>query len=98
MNVKIMIIALSISVVSGMAHADYTKKWCQGEISNQCPIQPHVPCIQDGGPTDVQKATTLCTVHSSNGQEVLKFTVETVSSQGGNKCGYTVYQVTCLTK
>jgi|GEM_PF-6941442 len=90
---KFLILMLAIS--SSTAIADYKKQWCVGEDGNKCPVKPAYACPQDGGPGDQAVARSVCTITTPDGQKVLNFRVETMSSEGGNKCGYTVYQATC---
>lgn len=94
---KILLVSIFMVSFAGLAHADYTGKWCVGEDANKCPATPKYGCPQDGGPGDVAVAKPICTVHTSNGDQVYNYRIKVLSSEGGGKCGYTVYEVTCLT-
>ncbi|WP_150653117.1 hypothetical protein [Pseudomonas fluorescens] len=96
MNKFIMLSALAI-IFSSAATADYKKQWCVGEDANKCPAKPVYPCPQDGGPGDKAVAKSICTINTATGEKILDHRIEVISTSGGNKCGYTVYEATCIT-
>lgn len=94
---NIYLISILLYFSAGFAHADYSSTWCIGERSARCPVSPAYACPSDGGPGGVDVAKSICTIHSSAGDKLLDFRIKVVSSIGGDRCGYTVYEVTCIT-
>ncbi|MBU4634024.1 hypothetical protein [Pseudomonas chlororaphis] len=88
---------LVLTIGSGIANADYTSKWCISEDGgSKCTVQPSYGCPQDGGPGADALAKQACTIHSTDGNSVLNYRINTLSSQTGGKCGISVYEVTCI--
>lgn len=83
----------------GAAHAqgmEIKHRFCMGQESTSCPEQPHFGCPQDTGVGAEEIAKSMCTINTAEGKKVLDFQVVPKSSKGGNRCGYTVYEVTCF--
>ena len=85
--------ALVLTVVQA---ADIKRQFCVGEDGSKCPVQPSYGCPQDihKGSTDIGRE--ICTINTAEGTKVLDFNVVKISDTGGNKCGYTVFEVTCF--
>lgn len=97
---RIRIALLSIAAVGASINVAYagTYSICQGEYSepnkgSHCPKgQPYVYCPTDNANTVLRnKAASLCAQEGSTGTPK----VVQLRTEGGNKCGYGFYQVTC---
>jgi hypothetical protein len=75
---------------------DIKHRFCVGENSADCPEQPHYGCPQDTGIGADQIGVSMCTINTAQGKKVLDNQVIPVSSKGGNRCGYTIFEVTCF--
>lgn len=94
---RMFFICLAATLGVGLVQAqDIKRRFCMGERSEECPLQPHYGCPQDTrvGADDIAKG--ICTINTANGKKVLEFMVTPISSKDGHRCGYTVYEVTCL--
>ena len=68
------------------------KIFCEGDYSG-CSVRAKnvVPCGTGAG----NVAKEFCTVHTADGEKVGEYYLETVSTDGGGQCGYTVFKVQC---
>lgn len=65
---------------------------CIGEDAEKCQGKGnHAPCG-----IDVEKhAKGVCTIRDGNGSRVVPHFIDLVSTVSGNRCGYSVYKITC---
>jgi len=62
---------------------------CEGEYESSCAAhQVYLYCYTVYG-----WAEATCKVRGTN--EPAKYTIAEISKRGGNKCGYTIYEITC---
>jgi len=86
---------LFLTITSAQA-VDIKHRFCVGENSADCPEQPHYGCPQDTHIGADQIGISMCTINTAQGKKVLDNQVIPVSSKVGNKCGYTIFEVTCF--
>lgn len=88
----------ALGLVSAVSAQDIKRSFCVGENEASCAVKPVYSCPQDSKVGANEHAKNICTIHTQEGPKVLDFMIEVKSSVGGNRCGYTVYEVTCLRK
>jgi len=98
MTIRRVLLLLVFMIGPGLASADYTAKWCISSDPGQCTVQPNYGCPQDGGPGADELSKQACTVHSTGGNKILDYRINTLSSKTGGRCGISVYEVTCMEK
>jgi len=95
---KYWLCALFLTVVS-TAHADFQTKTftlCKGEFGSGCPtnIIQRISCSESETPIIERE----CTVIENQKPRVRAYEKSQVSVKNGDKCGYTVWKITCGTK
>jgi hypothetical protein len=68
--------------------------FCIGEKNSNCEIQP----VYDCGTSSHGVAQGLCTTNTRHGPRSLAYTLNEVAVHDGDKYGYHMYKVECLTK
>lgn len=93
------IVGLLLVSTSGSISAETKYRICQGQHSDssgKCSgYDIHVPCPQNGGNVEA-RAVQACSVRTSEGVVPGKYRLIQLTSVSGNRCGYTMYQLTCL--
>lgn len=90
---------LTLTITSTLAldtNTNTKHRFCVGEHGSSCPEQPHYGCPQDTHIGSDQIGALICTVNTAQGKKVLDNQVILISSKDGNKCGYTIFEVTCF--
>lgn len=66
---------------------------CKGEFKSSCPGKPtiHMSCEKSETPVIERE----CTVTENGKERIRAYTKSEISSQDGNKCGYTVWKADC---
>ena len=78
----------------GQASAGSPMYFCIGEKHSNCEIQP----VYDCGTSTHGVAQGLCTANTRHGPKPLAYMLNEVAVHDGDKCGYHMYKVECLTK
>ena len=78
----------------GQASAGSSMYFCVGEKNLNCEIQP----VYDCGTSTHGVAQGLCTANTRHGPKFLAYLLTDVAKHDGDKCGYSMYKVECLTR
>lgn len=92
------LILLALGMASVASAQDIKRSFCVGEKDTECAVKPVYSCPQDSKVGANDHAKSLCTIFTEKGPKVLDFMIDVKSTVGGNRCGYTVYEVTCFRK
>ena len=77
--------------------AETKAKFCTGEKLEKCNGVQHFGCPQDTGKGADAIASEICVIKTPGGGKTsLPFMWTVESNVGGEKCGYTVYALTCI--
>lgn len=91
------LVAPALLLMAGPVFAqDIVRQFCEGEQGPKCPVKPAYSCPQDTNIGAGDRAKALCTIQTPEGPRVMNYRLEVKSTEGGNKCGYTVFEVTCF--
>lgn len=92
---KVLVASVAFSLLVAIAQpvfADDSFTICKGELDDQCNANIKIGCTQSEDPP----ALANCAVYGPNGKHERNYRKVQISSEGGNQCGYTTWQITCL--
>lgn len=90
----ILVTILFLSFSTAYAEDERVAIVCVGEHRNFCAPNTtiHVPCHS----TSIEDtAESFCTINTANGKKIVPYFLDHLSTEGGNKCGYNMYRVSC---
>jgi hypothetical protein len=87
---------VSTVLLTSPAIADQRLRICIGEYEKLCRAETHADAWYPCGTQVEDAGRQVCTVYTSTGSVIKPFRILRVSDEGGNKCGYAVFDITCL--
>jgi hypothetical protein len=92
----ILLIIGAVGTLTSPAMADQTLRVCIGEYEKLCRAETHSDAWFPCGASAEDAGRSICTIHTATGPSLKPFRILKVSDEPGNKCGYAVFDITCL--